>query len=84
MKEKELRKLYYDYFQEKMKTSEKYKNKFKEAVAYQKEHLKDFSKEEQLIIENMITKFADVEDQMLEDTFVNAVKYAYKIFCELK
>ena len=84
MKEKELKKLYYEYFQDKIKTSEKYKIKFNKAVSYEKENMKKFSKEDMDIIDNIIENFIDAEDQMLEDTFVLAVKYAYKIFNEIK
>ena len=42
MKEKELRKLYYEHFQEKIKSSEKYKIKFNKAVSYEKKLKKIF------------------------------------------
>ena len=84
MKEKELRKLYYEDFQEKIKSSEKYKMKFNKAVSYEKEYMKRFSKENKDIIENIVDNFIIAENQMLEDTFVLAVKYAYKIINEIK
>ena len=84
MKEKELKKLYYEYFQDKIKTSEKYKIKFNKAVSYEKENMKKFSKEDKEIIENIVDNFIIAENQMLEDTFVLAVKYAYKILNEIK
>ena len=84
MKEKELRKLYYEHFQEKIKSSEKYKIKFNKAVSYEKENLKRFSKEDIGIIENIVDNFILAENQMLEDTFVLAVKYTYKILNEIK
>ena len=84
MKEKELRKLYYEHFQEKIKSSEKYKIKFNKAVSYEKEHMKRFSKDDKEIIENIVDNFIMAENQMLEDTFVFAVKYAYKIINEIK
>lgn len=84
MKEKELKKLYYEHFQEKIKSSEKYKIKFNKAVDYANEQMKRFSKEDRNIIENIVDNFIMAENQMLEDTFVLAVKYAYKIFNEIK
>lgn len=84
MKEKELKKVYYGYFQEKIKSSEKYKIKFNKAVDYANEQMKKFSKEDRNIIENIVDNFIMAENQMLEDTFVLAVKYAYKIFNEIK
>lgn len=84
MKEKELKKLYYEYFQEKIKSSEKYKIKFNKAVDYANEQMKRFSKEDRNIIENIVDNFIMAENQMLEDTFVLAVKYAYKLFNEIK
>lgn len=84
MKESELKKLYYEHFQDKIKSTDKYKRKFGKAVDYVKEQEKRFSKEDMDIIDNIIENFIDAEDQMLEDTFVLAVKYAYKIFNEIK
>ena len=60
------------------------KSKFGKAVDYVKEQVKRFSKEDMDIIDNIIENFIDAEDQMLEDTFVLAFKYAYKIFNEIK
>ena len=41
-------------------------------------------KEDKVKLENIIYSFIEAEDQMLEDTFVNAVKYSYRVFQELK
>ena len=49
-----------------------------------KKNLKRFSKEDIGIIENIVDNFILAENQMLEDTFVFAVKYAYKILNEIK
>ena len=35
-------------------------------------------------LERIIYNFIEAEDQMLQDTFVNAVKYAYKVFREIE
>lgn len=84
MKESELKKLYYEHFQDKIKSTGKYKRKFSKAVDYVNEQGKRFSKEDMDVIDNIIENFIEAEDQMLEDTFVLAVKYAYKIFNEIK
>lgn len=46
--------------------------------------MKGFSKEDKEIIENIADNFIMAENQMLEDTFVFAAKYAYKILNEIK
>jgi len=84
MDSKELKTIYREYFQEKMKSSNEYKKMFAEAVEYQSEYLKNALTEDRTIIENIIDKFIAAEDKMLEDTFVNAVKYAYKVFQDIK
>ena len=84
MEEKELKLIYTEYFQEKMKQSEKYKTLFSKAVDELNDYLKSKSAEEKKRVEIVIDYFLGAEDQMLEDTFVNAVKYAYKVFLELK
>lgn len=71
-------------FSRKMKSSNEYKKMFAEAVEYQNEYLKNVLTEDRTIIENIIDKFIAAEDKMLEDTFVNAVKYAYKVFQDIK
>ena len=60
MKEKELRKLYYEHFQEKIKSSEKYKIKFNKAVSYEKENMKRFSKADKEVIENIVDNIANI------------------------
>jgi len=84
MKDKELRKIYREYFQEKMKQSNKYKTIFSTAVDEEKEYVKHISKKDLEKVEKIISDFIEAEDQMLEDTFVDAVKYAYKIFKEIE
>ena len=84
MKEKELREIYKKYFQEKMKQSKKYKTMFSTAVDEEKEYAKFISKKELEKVEKIISGFIEAEDQMLEDTFVNAVKYSYKVFKEIE
>lgn len=84
MDSKELKIIYREYFQEKMKSSNEYKKMFAEAVEYQNEYLKNVLTEDRMIIENIVDKFIAAEDKMLEDTFVNAVKYAYKVFQDIK
>ena len=66
-----------------MKQSQKYKKMFSEAVDYQNEYLKTITQAEKLKVEKIIESFINAEDQMLVDTFVNAVRYAYKLFLEL-
>ncbi|MBO4815786.1 MAG: hypothetical protein J5507_02390 [Clostridia bacterium] len=84
MKDKELRIIYKEYFQEKMKQSPTYKAMFSKAVDEEKEYFKTIPKEDRVKLEKIIYSFIEAEDQMLEDTFVNAVKYAYKVFKEIE
>ena len=84
MDSKVLKTIYREYFQEKMKSSIEYKKMFAEAVEYQNEYLKNILTEDRTIIKNIIDKFIAAEDKLLEDTFVNAVKYAYKVFQDIK
>ena len=84
MKDKELRIIYKEYFQEKMKQTPKYKTMFSKAVDEEKEYFKTITKEDRVKLEEMICSFIEAEDQMLEDTFVDAVKYAYKVFKEIE
>ena len=84
MDSKVLKTIYREYFQEKMKSSIEYKKMFAEAVEYQNEYLKNILTEDRTIIENIIDKFIAAEDKLLEDTFVNAVKYAHKVFQDIK
>lgn len=84
MNSKELKTIYREYFQEKMKSSIEYKKMFAEAVEYQNAYLKNILTEDRTIIENIIDKFIAAEDKLLEDTFVNAVKYVYKVFQDIK
>ena len=84
MNSKELKTIYRECFQEKMKSSIEYKKMFAEAVEYQNEYLKNILTGDRTIIENIIDKFIAEEEKMLEDTFVNAVKYAYKVFQDIK
>ena len=84
MDSKVLKTIYREYFQEKMKSSIEYKKMFAEAVEYQNEYLKNILTEDRTIIENIIDKFIAAEDKLLEDTFVNAVKYAYQVFQDIK
>lgn len=84
MKDKGLRIIYKEHFQEKMKQSQKYKAMFSKAVDEQKEYLETVPKEDRVKLEKIIYSFIETEDQMIEDTFVNAVKYAYKVFKEIE
>lgn len=80
----ELKKIYREHFRESMKDSEDYKKMFNDAVDFQKTFVDKLSKEDKEIFEIIIERFIEAENQMLEDTFVNAVRYSYKIFQELK
>ena len=84
MEEEELKKIYREHFKESMKDSEEYKTMFNDAVDFQKPFVDRLSKEDRQIFDQIIEKFIGAEDQMLEDTFVKAVKYSYKVFQELK
>lgn len=57
---------------------------FSKAVDKEKEYFETISKEDRVKLENIIYSFIDAEDQMIEDTFVNAVKYAYKVFRKIE
>ena len=50
----------------------------------EKEYFETIPKEDRVKLEEIIYSFIEAEDQMLEDTFVNAVKYACKIFKEVE
>ena len=84
MKDRELKEIYKKYFQEEMKQSEKYKIMFSKAVDKEKEYVDFISENDKAKLEEIISNFIEAEDQMLEDTFVNAVKYAYKVFKEIE
>ena len=84
MEGEELKKIYREHFKESMKDSEEYKKMFNDAVDFQKSFVDKLSKEDKEVFDKIIEKFIGAEDQMLEDTFVNAVKYSYKVFQELK
>ena len=84
MQEKELKKIYRDHFKESMKDSKEYKKMFNDAVDFQKPFVEKLSKEDKEEFDEIIERFIEAEDQMLEDTFVNAVRYSYKVFQELK
>ena len=84
MEGEELKKIYREHFKESMKDSEEYKTMFNDAVDFQKTFVDKLSKEDREIFDQIVEKFIGAEDQMLEDTFVNAVKYSYKVFQELK
>ena len=79
----ELKKIYREHFKESMKDSEEYKKMFNDAVDFQKTFVDKLSKEDKEIFEKIIEKFIEAENQMLEDTFVDAVRYSYKVFQEL-
>ena len=83
MDNQELKTVYKEYFQYKIKQSPKYKSMFGEAVDYQKKYLETVSKEDRIKIEKMVENFINAENQMLEDTFVYSFKYAYIVFNEL-
>lgn len=84
MEGEELKKIYREHFKESMKDSEEYKTMFNDAVDFQKPFVDKLSNEDREIFDQIIEKFIGAEDQMLEDTFVNAVKYSYKVFQELE
>lgn len=84
MEGEELKKIYREHFKESMKDSEEYKKMFNDAVDFQKSFVDKLSKEDKEVFDEIIERFIGAEDQMLEDTFVNAVKYSYKVFQELK
>lgn len=82
MEERKLKTIYKEYFQNKIKQSNKYKELFSTAVDYEKEYLSTH-KSDTAKLEQVIDAFIYAQNQMLEDTFVYAVKYAYKIFNEI-
>ncbi len=49
-----------------------------------KKLLPDISRTKNLFIIDSYEEFKKIEDKLLEDTFVNAVKYAYKVFQDIK
>ena len=84
MKDQELKAIYNQYFSEIMKASEEYHRKFNEAVDRQKPFTDKLSNEDKQIFDKIVESFITCEDQLLEDTFVYAVKYAYKVFKEVE
>ena len=84
MKDKELRKIYNEYFKESLKNTKEYKELFNSSVDIQRLFVTKLSKEDKETFDKIIESFIIAEDRMLEDTFVNAVKYTYKVFKELK
>ena len=84
MKDQELKAIYNGYFSEIMKVSEKYQKKFNEAVDMQKLFTDKLSNEDKQVFDKIVESFITCEDQLLEDTFVYAVKYAYKVFKEIE
>ncbi len=84
MEEKELRKIYNEYFQQTLKGSKEYKKLFSDSTDMQKSFISRLSNKDREEFEKVIESFIVAEDKMLEDTFVNAVKYAFKIFKEMK
>ena len=84
MKDQELKSIYNQYFSEIMKASKEYQRKFNEAVDRQKPFTDKLSNEDMQIFDKIVESFITCEDQLLEDTFVYAVKYAYKVFKEIE
>lgn len=84
MKDRELKKIYNEYFQQTLKATKEYEKLFNDSTDMQKSFVSRLSKEERGEFEKIIESFIAAEDQILEDTFVSAVKYAYKVFQELK
>ncbi len=83
MEDKELKKIYNEYFQRTLKSTKEYKKLFNDSADRQKAFVSKFSNEDREEFEKIIENFIIAEDQMLEDTFVNAVRYAFKVFKEL-
>ena len=54
------------------------------AVDCEKEYLSTIPIENKEKVEQLIDAFISAENQMLEDTFVFAVKYAYELFNEIR
>lgn len=84
MEDKELKKIYNEYFRATLKATKEYETLFNDSADIQKPFVDRLSKEDRQIFDQIIEKFIGAEDQMLEDTFVSAVKYSYKVFLELK
>lgn len=82
MEEIKLKAIYNEYFQNKIKQSKRYQELFSKAVDYEKEYLSTH-KDDTAKLEQIIDAFIYAQTQMLEDTFVYAVKYAYDVFNEL-
>lgn len=83
MEERKLKAIYNEYFQNKIKQSKKYKELFSKAVVFEKEYLSTH-KNDIAKLEQIIDAFIYAQTQMLEDTFVYAVKYAYEVFNEIR
>ena len=83
MEESKLKTIYNEYFQNKIKQSKKYKKLFSIAVDYEKEYLSTHKSETEKI-EQIVDAFISAQNQMLEDTFICAVKYAYDVFNEIQ
>ncbi len=71
-------------FKKTLKQTNEYKELFNCSADKQQLFVTKLSKEDKETFENIIDSFIVAEDQMLEDTFVNAVKYSYKLFLKLK
>ena len=84
MKDQELKGIYNNYFSETMKASKEYQRRFNEAVDMQKPFTDNLSNVDKQVFDKIVESFITCEDQLLEDTFVYAVKYAYKIFKEIE
>ena len=83
MEECKLKTIYKEYFQNKIQQSQKYKELFSKAVHYEKEYLSTHKSDTEKL-EQIIDAFIYAQTQMLEDTFVYAVKYTYKVFNETR
>ena len=82
MEYSKLKAIYNEYFQNKIQQSQKYKELFSQAVDYEEEYLSTH-KNDTAKIEQIIDAFIYAQTQMLEDTFVYAVRYAYEVFNEI-
>ena len=78
-----LKTIYKEYFQTIIQQSKKYKELFSKAVDFEKEYLATH-KSDIAKLEQIIDAFIYSQTQMLEDTFVYAVKYAYEVFNEIR
>lgn len=83
MEECKLKTIYKEYFQNKIQQSQKYKELFSKAVHYKKEYLSTHKSDTEKL-EQIIDAFIYAQTQMLEDTFVYAVKYTYEVFNETR